>query len=438
MAEDAPPVARRNWISLISVLIVQAQNSFNDNFVKMVLLGLGAIVAKDVIVGGANLGENIKFILTLLIPLPFILGAPVAGWVSDRFSKRNVIVGSLVVQILLFAFIFCAIQFQSVFMAIVGYFLLAVQSTFFSPAKQGILKELVGSARLGFANGLMMMLTMVGILGGVGIGGFWFDKLLAHHHELNGILPSNAWAAAKVPVLVIGGSCILPLLLSLIIQKTPSHASRTFRHGIWLEHFKDLGQLFKQVSLGALALRISFYWLIANSLGLILLTFSEELFSDIVKGGASQAYSMMMLAVGVGLMLGSTTVSLLSRTAPQPRLIPLGAIGMLVGMVLVGVLPPDSFAFKVAIGIIGFSSGFFLVPMAALFQDGVKEKERAAMIAASNLLNSLAGLIAILLCFLLNAAGMTASIQMFIMAAALVVITLTTFKFARKQTSAGG
>ena len=83
-------------MSLAAVLIVQTHNAFNDNFVKMVLIGLGPAVAQGTIVLGIDLGAKIQFILTSLIPIPFILGAPIAGWFSDRFSKKNIIIASLI------------------------------------------------------------------------------------------------------------------------------------------------------------------------------------------------------------------------------------------------------------------------------------------------------------------------------------------------------
>ena len=130
-------VSKRSWVSLAVVLVVQAQNAFNDNFVKLVLTGLAMAVA-----AGTPVGENIQYILFVMIPLPFILLAPVAGYLSDRFSKRDVIFSSLLFQLALFIMIAGAVVLRSVEAAIFGYFLLAVQSTIFSPAKQGILKEL--------------------------------------------------------------------------------------------------------------------------------------------------------------------------------------------------------------------------------------------------------------------------------------------------------
>ncbi|MEN8713893.1 MAG: hypothetical protein ABF384_03210, partial [Verrucomicrobiales bacterium] len=102
--DSSPPVSRRSWVSLGAVLFVQTQNAFNDNFVKFVLMGLAMAVA-----AGSAIGDNIEFVLAALIPLPFILLAPVAGFLSDRFSKKDVIWFCLLLQLLLFILIGAAI-----------------------------------------------------------------------------------------------------------------------------------------------------------------------------------------------------------------------------------------------------------------------------------------------------------------------------------------
>ncbi|MGD1979745.1 MAG: MFS transporter, partial [Akkermansiaceae bacterium] len=271
-SEKAPVISTRSWVSLGAVLVVQTQNAFNDNFVKFVLMGLAMAVA-----AGSAIGENIEFILAALIPIPFILFAPVAGFVSDRFSKKDVIWGCLLLQLALFILITIAIVVRSVEVAVFGYFLLAVQSTLFSPAKQGILKDIVGSEKLGFANGLMSMLTMVGILGGMWLAGQWFDHLLAGYNEVSPDDPENGWKAAFPPVIGAGIASIVALVIGRIVVKTPAHPQETFSRGIWIRHFKHLRYLFGIRVLRNTALLITAYWLVANFLGINFVQFAKEI-----------------------------------------------------------------------------------------------------------------------------------------------------------------
>lgn len=435
MPEDLPKptVTRRSWISLGAVLFVQTQNAFNDNFVKMVLIGLGFAVAQGMIVFGVDLGAKIQFILGALIPIPFILGAPVAGWLSDRFSKKNVIIASLILQLAIFAMIWLAIVQRQVVPAIFGYFLLAVQSTLFSPAKQGILKEIVGSSRLALANGLMQMLTMIGILGGIVLGGWWFDRLLAELNDANGVILDNAWQAAKWPIVWIGVGCIVPLLVSALIEKTPSHPGKKFEGAVFFRHFQHLRLLLHRPGLRGVALKIGLYWFVANFMALVFIAFGKEMFPDTQEGGAASASSVMLAFVGVGLLFGSSLVAFLSRDRIQLKLIPLGAAGMALGLLGVSVFDPSGWSFKISIGVVGFASGFFIVPLTAWLQDLAPEDERGRIISASNLINAFMGVVAIVICNGLDSMGIPAAGQIVLVLVLMALGFVWTFSYLKKS-----
>lgn len=428
--DSSPPVSRRSWVSLGAVLFVQTQNAFNDNFVKFVLMGLAMAVA-----AGSAIGDNIEFILAALIPLPFILLAPVAGFLSDRFSKKDVIWFCLLLQLLLFILIGAAIIVRSVEIAVFGYFLLAVQSTLFSPAKQGILKELVGSKKLGLANGLMSMLTMLGILGGMLLAGWWFDSLLEKYNVAGGVNPDNGWKAALLPVICAGGACIVALAIGKLVQKTPNYPQEKFTGATWFRHFVHLRYLFSHRILRNTALLITAYWLIANFLGLNFVQFAKEIQPDATKAGRMTATALMLVWVGGGLMVGSILVSLLSRNKIQLPLAPMGGIGMSLGLIGVGLFAMDSIWWDLSLGFIGFMSGFYVVPLNAWIQDKAEEAHRARVISALNLMTSFSGIVAIGIGFLLKMLGLTASQQVLVFSPLLVIAAILLPRLVRNEPS---
>lgn len=433
MIEDVEKenVSRRDWISLWSVLIVQGQNAFNDNFVKFILMGLAMAVA-----AGTAIGDNIEYLLAAMIPLPFILFAPVSGYLSDRFSKKRVIWWTILLQLSLFIFIAISLVLRSVEAAVVGFFFLAVQSTLFSPAKQGILKELVGSNRLGFANGMMSMLTMVGILGGMWVAGKWFDHLLASYNAANGVSPDNGWKAALVPVMGAGLGCLLPLVLCRFIEKTPEHPGEKFSASVWVRHFRHLKELFAERTLREAALFITSYWLVANFLGLGFVQFAKELYPEAGQAGRMSATAAMLFWVGGGLVIGSTLVSFLSRKHIQLWLSPLGALGMAIGLAGVGTLPPSHLGWNFAVGFVGFASGFLIVPLNAWLQDTARDDHRARVISALNLMTSLSGFVAIGVGLLLKMAGLDAGGQVLVFVPFLVVVAILISLRLRSRKSA--
>jgi acyl-[acyl-carrier-protein]-phospholipid O-acyltransferase/long-chain-fatty-acid--[acyl-carrier-protein] ligase len=424
----SPEPAPQSWMSLTSLLVVQAQNAFNDNFVKLVLIGLAVAAA-----AGTTIGDNIEFVLAAMIPLPFILFAPISGWFSDRFSKNRVIYAALILQLLIFALIAASLLMKSVPFAVFGFFLLAVQSTLFSPAKQGILKEIVGSQKLGTANGLMQMLTMVGILGGMAVGGGWFDGELHKLNEANGVSAENAWGAALTPIIGIGLLTLLPLVLALFIRRTPEHRGTKFEVSIFWSHFLDLKYVFRDDVLRRVGLLIAFYWLVANFLGLAFFGFAKELYPDVAEGGVSSASGRMFIIVGVGLIVGSLLVSVFTKNGNRLGLSIFGGFVMAAGFAAAGTLTPESIPWFAAVALVGFASGFFVVPLNAHLQDQIAEDHRGRVLSAQNLLSSLSGIVAIIASSLMKLAGLTVSMQTLVFVPLIIIVTFQLHRMLKRS-----
>ena len=119
------------------LLVSQTIGAFNDNAMKAMLPLMAAVQF-----GKASM-DTVNQQVSILLILPFVVFAPFAGWIADRFSKKKVISYALLGQLLGLAVIGYAFVIQSLALSMAGFFLLSVQSAFFSPAKKGILKELV-------------------------------------------------------------------------------------------------------------------------------------------------------------------------------------------------------------------------------------------------------------------------------------------------------
>jgi len=408
----------RSWLSLGSVLLVQSHNAFNDNFVKLVLIGLTVTVA-----AGTTLAAYIEDILGAMITLPFVLFAPLAGWFSDRFAKSRVIYLALVAKVLVFGLIILALVIRSMPLALFADFLFLVQSTLFSPAKQGILKEIIGSKKLGTANGLMQMLTMAGILAGMALAGWWFDADLAARNEANGVSADHAWASAVYLITWAAGASLAPLILGILIRRTPQHPDKAFHPSILGSHFLDLKYLLRQTVLRRTGLFVAFYWFIANFVGLTFFGFAKEIHPNAAEGGVANSSARMFLIIGFGLIIGSLLVSFLSRKGNRLPLTILGGLGMALGLGLLGVLAPETVSWFGAIALIGFASGFFIVPLSAHLQDQIDPAHRGRVLAAQNLLVSFSGISAILASALMKTIGVPVSTQVLVIALPVVLVS---------------
>src|SRR5712675_3598427 len=113
----------------------QALGAFNDNLFKIVVSMLAVhLVAAD------RAGRELSIVSAVFI-LPFLLFSGYAGQLADIYSKRTVLVVSKSLEIATALLAFVALVFGRLEITFAVLFLFALQATFFSPAKYGILPE---------------------------------------------------------------------------------------------------------------------------------------------------------------------------------------------------------------------------------------------------------------------------------------------------------
>ncbi len=413
-----PELPARNRLSIILVLVVQALNSFNDNFVKMLLISLAITVGLE-----TWLGRNMELLLPAIFSVPYILFGPLAGWLSDRRSKKQVIVWMQVMQIACFIFLGVVIAMRdvhwSLLLGLVGFFVLATQAAVFSPAKMGILKELAGSRRLGMVSGALQMTMMAGVLGGFAAGGYWFKFELTRSHD--------AWWSALLPLGVIGALCIGELIASTVVQRTPDHPSLAFNRSLWWEHFGQVKLVFRHRPVRLAAIGIIFFWFISNSIGMILVTLAKEMHPDVEHGGGPLEIGILAGIVGLGVVAGSMAASAICRRRIELGILPLAGLAMGACLVWAGLSKTGTTSMYVALIATGLAGGLFMVPLYAYVQDRAAPEERARILAGINLLDCTGVVVVALFVLSLKSLGLTSSQQLLVLAlpavAASVIVT---------------
>lgn len=405
----------RNWRSLWMVLLVQSQNAFNDNVVRFVLVGLAIMVAGD-----AWLGRHVEEVSGVLLSLPYILLAPLAGFLCDRFSKRTVMKFCFFAQLTIFLWVLLCLWQRNLMGVIAGFLGLSIQSTFFSPAKNGILKEIVGSGRLGMAAGWMQMTLMISILLGIFLGGSWFE---AANTRLG-----DPWRAAMEPVMLVGVLSLLPLVAVLWLMPTPAHPEVRYRPSILLSHFRDLGNVLRQRDLRLTVMGIGYYWLLAGLVGLMVIGAGREIAAGDQTSSGVDKSAFMYATIGIGLMIGSGLVAFCSRHRIELGLVPFGGAGFVIGLLWAGMGELGSLSFFLSMACIGFSGAFFLVPLNAFLQDRSAESERGRVLSATNLVTNTAGILAGVILFGMKSLGWSVSTQFLVMVLPTALVSLYVFR----------
>ncbi|HWA28812.1 MAG TPA: MFS transporter [Lacunisphaera sp.] len=374
-------------ISLAALMGAQAQVTFNDNAAKFMLIALAQYPG---VLPGTD-ADTIRGLLSALLIVPFILFSPLAGWLVDRFPKSRVLNYALGAQVGVMVLLTAALWLESVWGAVVCFFLLALQATVFSPAKRGILREMVDAKGLSRAVGVMEMLSVCFILIGIFAGGWLFDRLTGQALA-DGFVGGHAAAhGALVTAIILTVLSLLSWLVFQLVQATSGQSTERFSRSLFWRHGSQIAEIWRERPLLRSTFGIMFFYGIGGYLLVLLIKMGADLHEGGGLGSATAASNMAAL-LGVGTLLGNLVAGLLSRRGVELGLAPLGGILLAIALFAQGAIGQATAAFHVWLAVAGFASGLFLVPLYAFIQETSGAHRRGRILAAVGLLDSLAGL----------------------------------------------
>ncbi len=374
------------------MLVLQAQTVFNTKVAQFTLIGLAGVIAGNMLKADAaaegtqayNSLKNAEQVLFAISSATFFLIAPLSGWIADRFSKRLVLIGCLWTQAVALGWIAACLYFRLFWLAAVGFCLIEVQATIANPAKMGICKELVGSAGLSRAVGLLQMLIVLSIIFGTVAGGQTFAAL---NQKL------EPWPAAYYLVGALLAASIFQFLLACLIRRTPVQSHEPFRASVLWCHFGLIAELLRNKVIRRAALGSVYFTFAAQVTSLTLILAGKEVYG--LTGEAIARSSVFVGLVGVGNALGSLVVAWICRKRIVLAAVPVGALGMAAGLGAVSFLSPATSpqtAYLASVAAIGFFAAIFLVPLYSFIQDKAEPERRGRITSTVNLMNATAGL----------------------------------------------
>jgi acyl-[acyl-carrier-protein]-phospholipid O-acyltransferase/long-chain-fatty-acid--[acyl-carrier-protein] ligase len=158
-----------------ALMFTQAQGAFSDNALKQLVIYL---------VLALHLGKQEEMAMSAkagaAFALPFILFSMFGGWLADRCSKRSVMRWVKTAEIGIMLFAAWALASGRLGMQMGAICLMGVHSAIFGPAKYGILPEVLPVSKLSWGNGILELLTFLGIIGGIYAAGELVEQSLHH------------------------------------------------------------------------------------------------------------------------------------------------------------------------------------------------------------------------------------------------------------------
>jgi len=349
--------------------VTQFLGAANDNILKQVLIfGLAAGG-----IWGNQLGEGGQGWASLCLAVPFVLLSGFAGQFSDKYSKRQVSIFSKWSEILIALIAMAGLWIGNVWLVLAALVIIAVQSTFFSPAKFGILPEIMPTEKLSRANGTINMFTYVAIILGSAVGGPLYDIYAPKD-------PATAmrWLPGVV-ILVIG---VLGTLASYGIPRlTAQNPNLKISYRLF-ESYISTWKALSGTTLKSVILVWSFFYLVVAGIAILIIADYKELL-DI----SATKTALLMALLGISTGIGDYVAGRISGHRIRPALIPLGAIGTTIPFLALGLIPNNFETVTALLAAGGFMAGFVMVPLQTMIQQLAGNEKRGQILGLWNCLS---------------------------------------------------
>ena len=293
--------------------------------------------------------------LVPMFALFYVLLAPFVGAFADALPKGRVMLISNAIKVL------GCLMMLTGWHPLLAYAVVGLGAAAYSPAKYGILTELLPASQLVKANGWIEGLTIASIILGVLLGG----QLVAPHlaQPLLALGLPGITLAAEAAIVALVPLYALAAMFNLRIPRTRAQLQPMPRqplallHDFWRCNLSLWRDKLGQISLATTTL----FWGVSGNLRYIVLAWAA-----VALGYDTSQASALVGVVAVGTAAGAVWASMRMRLNKATRVIPLG---ILMGLLVVAMNAIDRLWMAVPFLILlGGLGGFLVVPMNALLQ----------------------------------------------------------------------
>ena len=316
-------------------------------------------VAAVELLRAANAPEWEMAALVPMFALFYVVLAPVVGAFADALPKGRVMFLSNAIKVA-----GCLLMLAGLH-PLLAYALVGLGAAAYSPAKYGILTELLPPSQLVKANGWIEGLTIASIILGVVLGGQLVGPVVAPRllaFDMPGVdLGIAAAAEAAIATIVLVYALAAAINLRIPRTATPLRPMKGHVVELLVEFAQCNARLWRD-KLGQISLATTtLFWGVAGNLRYIVLAWAAA-----ALGYSTTQASALVGVVAIGTGLGAVVAAVVMRLDRATAVIPLG-IGM--GLLVIAMIAIRELhiaaPFLMVLGALG---GFLVVPMNALLQ----------------------------------------------------------------------
>lgn len=372
--------------TFIGLLLAQFLAAFNDQAIHASAMFYA--ISKN------SMSEAVAIsLMPILFFAPWAIFCTLAGYLADRFSKRQSLVFWKLAEIGITLVALTGFWLGSgpvhselgPYIVLFTVFLMGTHSAFFVPAKYGAMPEILQPHLLSKGNGLLESLSFLAVILGTVTGGILSSEYVFKGREY-------------YIGLVLVALAVVGAIASLLIRKMPAaNPERPFPTNLFKPLFTNLKLLLRSRPLALAMLGIAFFTFVVAFMRASVYMLGEshvphwsEFKTSIIVG---------MSALGIG--LGSPLAGWLSGSKVELGLVPLGAVGMILAAIAAAFTLHWLPGLIVCIIVIGFFTGFFTLPLFTLLQHRAPKASKGDTIATSNFINVVGAMAASVLFFVL-------------------------------------
>ena len=377
----------------------------NDNYLKNIIYFVGVTWTLPEFLSDSLL----LTLISAMLVIPYLLFTPLSGRLAVIFSKQKVYMYCKLCEFPIILLACIALITHSIFFCVFSVFLMGVQSCLSSPSKYGIIKDIEGEEKIAYGNGMMEMMSFVGILLGT-ILGTMLSELV------------SIWIICALMLLFTTISFITVYRLKIVEIPSEKPIFNTINPIKYMIESFRFAQKYKGINDAVLG--SSIFWMIAGMLQLNLVIHCRQTLelSNIGTG-------LCMSSAAVGIALGCVFAGKILRSDNAFRMINIGLLAMNIFLSLIIVFNPNVYIFSLLMFGVTFFGGIFEVPCLAIVQRAPIGRIVGDMMAYLNFANFVLVLIGTAIFYAVSAFFNESSIAIFTSIEVILFLSLIYFVF---------
>lgn len=327
-------------------------------------------------------------LMPVLFFAPWAIFCTLAGYFADRYSKTMTLrfwkISEVVISLILLLGFYLGSNAHLpeiggwIVMSCV--FMMGTHAAFFAPAKYGAMPEILRPHVLSRGNGVLESTTFLASIFGTVSGGMLFYLFSSKFPD------QEIW----IGIILLALSIIGAAFSFMIIWLPAASPERPFPVNLFKPLWDNLRVMLRSRPLALAMLGIAFFVFMVAYMRLAMYIHGETRNPRWNEHDTSLVVATVALGVGVG----APFAGYLSGGKIELGMVPLGCLGMIFALVVAAIALEVTWILVIALIIIGFFSGFYMVPLYTLLTQRAPKKSKGELVATSNFINVIGGMAA--------------------------------------------